>query len=413
MSAVRRNEPIRSWASGDTVEGFALVTRKEVREDRNGRSFVDMVVADASGSMTAKVWADSPALTAEFEAHDFVALRGSVKLYREQLQISIDECRRATAEDRRYGFDEALLVPSTREDVDDLWRRLERAMAGVRRPELARLARHALEVHGPRLREHPAAKSIHHAYRGGLLEHVVSMAELASAVAAHYRQLDRDLLLLGVLFHDLGKLRELGAMPANDYTLEGRMVGHVVIGRDLLRESCLALGDVPDELQLHLEHLVLSHQGKKEFASPVEPMTPEALALHFIDDLDSKLNQLEGARAAGPGLTWIRALGRHVYLEERDDERPARDESWDRGGEQSGEAGREAGREEVAAERAGVRWDGGDGETGERPAEEPGAAVTVTGERAVATVTAGTSGEPEEEERPEPAPAHAERSLFD
>jgi len=313
---VRRNEPIKSWRSGDTIQGFALVSRKEARQDRNGRTYLDMQLTDASGSMDAKVWTDSPALSSEFEAHDFVAVKGSVKLYRDQLQVSIDECRVATEDDRRYGFDEALLVPSTREDVDDLWRRLERVMAQVERPALRRLAEHALAVYGDALKIHPAAKAMHHAYRGGLLEHTTSMAELAVRVCGHYPQLDRDLVLIGVLFHDLGKTRELGAMPVNDYTLEGRMVGHVVIGRDLLRECCAAVGDVPPDLQLHLEHLVLSHQGRKEYASPVEPMTPEAVTLHFIDDLDSKINQLEGTRRDGAGLHWHRGLGRYVWLAE-------------------------------------------------------------------------------------------------
>jgi 3'-5' exoribonuclease len=326
MARSRRNEPVATWESGDAVQGFLLVTRKELRQDRNGRSYLDLEVADATGSMVAKVWTDSPAMEAEFEAHQFVALRGTVKLYRDQLQLSIDECRVAGEDDRRYGFDESLLIPSTREDVADLWRRLEAALGQVRQPALERLAAHALEVHGRVLREHPAAKTIHHAYRGGLLEHVTSMAELALAVCSHYRSLDRDLVLLGVLFHDLGKIRELGAMPANDYTLEGRLVGHVVIGRDLLRESCLALGDVPDDLQLHLEHLVLSHQGRREFASPVEPMTPEALVLHFIDDLDSKLNQLERARHDGGGMQWSKGLGRYVYLAERGEVVPVVDE---------------------------------------------------------------------------------------
>jgi 3'-5' exoribonuclease len=142
------------------------------------------------------------------------------------------------------------------------------------------------------------------------------MAELALRVCGHYPQLDRDLVLVGVLFHDLGKIRELGAMPANDYTLEGRLVGHVVIGRDLLRESCAAVGGVEPDLQLHLEHLVLSHQGRKEYSSPVEPMTPEALVLHFIDDLDSKVNQLEITRESGAGVHWHRGLGRYVWLAE-------------------------------------------------------------------------------------------------
>ena len=315
MPKILRNAPIRTWEAGDSVQGFALLTRKELRQDRNGKSFMDLEVVDASGSMVAKIWSDSPALNGRFEAHQFIAFRGSVKNYRDQLQLTIDDCREATEGDRHYGFDESKLVPSTREDIDDLWMRLLRIYEEqVERPVLRRLAAETLAVHGAALREHPAAKSMHHAYRGGLLEHEVSMAELALLVCRHYADLDRDLVLLGVLFHDLGKLRELGAMPVNDYTLEGRLVGHVVIGRDLLIERCAAIDGFPRDLRLLLEHLVLSHQGRKEFASPVEPMTPEALALHFIDDLDSKINQLRASREAATGMQYHRGLGRFVYL---------------------------------------------------------------------------------------------------
>jgi 3'-5' exoribonuclease len=316
MGKTLRNVPISTWEAGDTVQGYALLTKREERQDRNGKTFLDMEVADATGSIAAKVWSDSPAMTAKVAPHRFIAFRGTVKSYREQLQLSIDDCREVNEGDRHYGFDPALLVPSTREDIDDLWARLERVFAEeVERPVLRRLATETLAAHGKALREHPAAKSMHHAYRGGLLEHVVSMAELALAVCRHYRSLDRDLVLLGVLFHDLGKLRELGAMPANDYTVEGRLVGHVVIGRDLLLERCAAIEGFPADLRLLLEHLVLSHQGKKEFSSPVEPMTPEALVLHFVDDLDSKLNQLGAARETGEGIVFHRGLGRYVYLQ--------------------------------------------------------------------------------------------------
>jgi 3'-5' exoribonuclease len=315
MPRTLRNTPIRSWEAGDTVQGFALLTKKETRQDRNGKSYMDLEVADASGSMVAKIWADSPALNGQFETHRFIAFKGSVKSYRDQLQLTIDDCREVQEGDRRYGFDEAQLIPSTREDISDLWTRLTRLLTErVERPILRRLAAETLEIHGQALREHPAAKSMHHAYRGGLLEHVVSMAELSALVAGHYGDLDLDLMLVGVLFHDLGKLRELGAMPANDYTLEGRLIGHVVIGRDLLMERCRAIDGFPEDLRMLLEHMVLSHQGKKEFASPVEPMTPEALALHFVDDLDSKLNQLRASREANPGIVFHRGLGRYVYL---------------------------------------------------------------------------------------------------
>jgi len=317
LMAKKQNQPIATWQDGDVVVGFALVGRKENRRDRNNKAFIDLELMDASGSITGKIWSDSAALEADFEAHDYVAVRGAVKDYRGQLQVSVLDCRRATDEDRERGFDETLLIPSTRHDVGEMALRLETLLeAQLERPTLRRLARETLAVHGGALREHPAAKGIHHAYRGGLLEHTLSMAELAVAVAGHYRELDLDLLLLGVLFHDLGKLVELGAMPVNDYTETGRLVGHVVIGRDLLRERCAAIEDFPAGLRLRLEHLVLSHQGRLDFGSPVEPMTPEALALHFIDDLDSKLNQLQGVRERGGGMQWLRGLGRYVLLPE-------------------------------------------------------------------------------------------------
>lgn len=313
---LRRNQPIASWEHGDQVQGFALLLRKEARQDRNGKTFLDLELADKTGSIPAKVWSDSSALEGKYEAHDFVAFRGSLKLYKDALQLSIDDCRRATEEDRKFGFDEALLIPSTKEDIGELWRRLETIYGEhIERPVLARLAKEALDVHKKALSEHAAAKAMHHAYRGGLLEHVVSMAELARLVCANYRELDADLVLLGVLFHDLGKIRELGAFPANDYTVEGRLVGHVVIGRDLLLERTAAIPDFPPDLRLQLEHLVLSHQGKKEFSAVVEPMTAEAVVLHFIDDLDAKLNQLRMARESSSGLQFIKGFGRYIYLD--------------------------------------------------------------------------------------------------
>lgn len=311
----RTNEPIATWQEGDLVQGFALVRRREVRQDRNGRDYLDLTLADASGAIPAKAWSDSPALSQSFGAGDYVAFVGTVQSYRETPQMKLDNCRKVVEEDRLRGFDEARLIPTTKEDIDDLWRRLTRIYREeVVRPELVRLAAETLDALGAELREHPAAKSIHHAYRGGLLEHTVSMAELALAVTGHYRDVDRDLVLLGVLFHDLGKLRELAPMPDNDYTLPGRLVGHVVIGRDLLKERAAAIPDFPADLLLLLEHLVLSHQGKKEFSSPVEPMTFEAFVLHFIDDLDSKLAQLRAARDTGSGFVYLRPLERFVYL---------------------------------------------------------------------------------------------------
>ena len=310
----RTNEPIHNFEDGDSVSGFAYLAKMERRQDKNGRDFLDLVLKDASGSISGKVWSDSPALNGNYELHDFVAFRGTLQSYRDQLQMNVRECRRAIEDDRQHGFDEALLIPSTRQSIDELEQRLTEILSQeIEHPILHRLAQETLASHGQQLREHPAAKMIHHAFRGGLLEHVVSMAELALGVCRHYPELNSDLLLLGVLFHDLGKTQELGAMPNNDYTLEGRLVGHVVMGRDLLRERCRAIPDFPTDLQLHLEHLILSHQGRLEFGSPVQPMTPEALALHFIDDLDSKLAQLREANEKEPALQYLTGFSRFLY----------------------------------------------------------------------------------------------------
>jgi len=321
LSTQRTNESISSWQEGDSVSGFALLTKKERRQDRNGRDFIDLRLADSSGSINGKIWGDSPALDGEFESHDFVAFKGLVKSYRERLQLTVQNCRAVNDDDRQRGFDESRLIPSTRESIDTLWSRLEAVYSSeIQDPFLQQLAADALAEHGEVLREHPAAKTIHHAYRGGLLEHVVSMAELALALCHHYSELDADLVLLGVLFHDLGKIHEIGPMPVNDYTTEGRLVGHVVIGRDLLRERCAAIEDFPEAVRIHLEHLVLSHQGLREYGSPVEPMTGEALLLHTIDNLDAKLAQLRQAALEGSGFQFLRGFGRYILVGDREPE---------------------------------------------------------------------------------------------
>lgn len=314
MPMVRRFEPISTWEDGDFVEGYALVTRKERRVDKKGREYLDLELADAKSAAVAKVWPDSPAMDATFDERQFVLYKGTTRLYRGTLQVTLDFCRRVTDKDRKDGFNELDYVPTTPEDLDDLKARLAAIYpALIERPELQRLAEEALSRHGAGLADHPAAKTIHHAYRGGLLEHVVKMAELAVDVCKHYEEIDRDVVLLGVLFHDLGKLRELGAMPDNDYTFEGQLVGHLVIGHQMLVDCARAV-ELPEKLRLHLEHLVLAHHERREYGSPVEPTTVEAVVLAFVDAMDSKLNQLRQARRRGHGFQYLRPMGRSFYL---------------------------------------------------------------------------------------------------
>ncbi len=317
MPFVRDNEPINVWLDGDFAQGFALLSRKEVRQDRNGRAYLDLQLTDATASIVGKVWPDNTSVRGDFVEGDFVAFKGTVKQFRDQLQLSVDHCRKARdPQDRDKGFDPANLIPTTPHGIEPLWARLKAIYPdGLEQPVLRALATIAIERHGNDLREHPAAKTIHHAYRGGLLEHTVMMAELAQTVCVQHPEVDRDAVLIGVLFHDLGKIMEIGAMPANTYTLTGHLVGHVVLGRDLLRACCDAVDGLSAELQMHLEHLVLSHQGRREYGSPVPPSTLEAFVLHFVDDFDSKLNQLIAARRSGTSMQFVRGLDRYVYLD--------------------------------------------------------------------------------------------------
>lgn len=316
MARIRENEPIASWEESDLVQGFALIARAEVRVDRNGREYVDLELADASGRVSGKVWPDSPAMKGDPPIRGFAAYQGIVHRHKGDLQVNLDRYRAVTDDERRSAdFDEGRLVPSAPVPLEELDARLRAVVPGSLEKEWAReLAVRTLARHGDELRVHPAARSIHHAVRGGLLHHTVTMLELAVDVCARYPELDRDLVLLGLLFHDLGKTRELGALPDNDYTFEGELVGHVAIGHAMLRDLLGGLA-VPETDRVHLEHLVLSHHGRREYGSPVEPATAEALVVSQLDALDSKLAQLREARERGErGLVFLRPLGRSVWL---------------------------------------------------------------------------------------------------
>jgi len=183
------------------------------------------------------------------------------------------------------------MLPATGYDVNDLWRQLGNFIEGMSNTDLKALLRAILSDAGiaAAYREAPAARQLHHAWLGGLLEHVVSLLRLGDRVAAHYPLLDRDLLLTGVILHDIGKIRELSWEIGFDYTIEGVLLGHIQMGVDLAEKAIASLPDFPDRLRTLVLHLILSHHGKLEFGSPKLPMIPEALVLNFIDDLDAKM----------------------------------------------------------------------------------------------------------------------------
>jgi 3'-5' exoribonuclease len=295
------------------VTGFFAVSAKQTRSKKDGAPYFALTFGDSTGHIEARMWDTTDA--GDFAVGDVVKLRGQVSRYQDKLQINVDRIRRAAAEE----FDLGDFLPKTERNVDELWAELNAYVDSFANPHLKALLQSFLndEEIASALREAPAAKSMHHAWIGGLLEHIVSLLGICDLAAKHY-QVNRDLLLTGGVLHDIGKLRELRWGTSFDYTLEGQLLGHITIGVGMIERKMDALPDFPPELRVLVNHMVLSHHGKYEYGSPKLPMIPEALLLHYLDDMDAKMQtmQNEFARniAAGRGADqvteWVRSMER-------------------------------------------------------------------------------------------------------
>jgi 3'-5' exoribonuclease len=252
-----------------------------------------LILGDKSGQLEGRVWEPGdPRIAKDFERGDIVKTRGSASRFEDRVQLKIDQLRVALPNE----VDKADLLPSTTYDVATLWRQLLGFVDSLTNLDLKLLLTTMLD--DPALaeayREAPAAKQLHHAWLGGLLEHVVSLCTLADRVAPHYTLLDRDLLLTGVILHDIGKVRELSWEIGFEYTIEGILLGHIQIGAALAERTIDSLPNFPPKLKTLVLHMILSHHGKLEFGSPKLPMIPEALVLNFLDDLDAKMQAVSG-----------------------------------------------------------------------------------------------------------------------
>jgi 3'-5' exoribonuclease len=296
-----------------TIVGFFAATAKQVRSGRDGGRYFALTLGDRSGSIDARMWEIGDA--GDFDAGDVVKVRGQVSRYNEKLQIKVDKIRRAASGD----YELSDFVPQSERNLDEMWAELEGWVATFRDPDLKALLESFLRDPSiaAALRQAPAAKGMHHAWIGGLLEHILSLMGLCERAAQHYPHVNRDLLLTGAVLHDIGKLRELEWGTSFDYTVEGQLLGHITIGIGMIEAKIAALPHFPAAKRLLLEHLVLSHHGKYEFGSPKLPMTPEAILLHYLDDLDAKMQTVRGEltrnEASGRGgeiTDWVRSLER-------------------------------------------------------------------------------------------------------
>lgn len=275
-------------------ESTFLVQAKEIRsKKKSGEPYLVLRLADRTGVMDARMWDNVSAVAEVFKVSDFVEIRGRVQDYNGQAQIVIGKL----AVVPRAQVDPGEFLPRTRHDIDKMFGEVLAAVDGFTDPHLRRLMSDIFrdkEI-ARRYKQAPAASGMHHAWVGGLLEHVLSCLQVGQLLASHYSELDGDLLASGVLLHDFGKIFELSADHAIEYTDDGRLLGHIAMGSAWLERRCDAIEGFPPRLKTLLLHLVLSHHGKLEFGSPKQPLFPEALALHYIDDLDSRLEMMRAA----------------------------------------------------------------------------------------------------------------------
>jgi 3'-5' exoribonuclease len=290
-----------------------VVVSKQVKPKKSGEPYLALTVGDRTGQLEAKMWDNVEDAIDAFEQDDFLKIKGLINKYKNRFQLTIHKVRRLGDSEIEF----ADYLPKTSKNIDDLWKALCDFIDSINDSHLKGLIQAFLadpEI-AQAYRNAPAAKTLHHAYIGGLLDHVVSLFRSCDLVCRNYPQINRDLLLSGAFLHDIGKIYELTYSRSFSYTTRGQLLGHMIIELDMLKEKIDLVPGFPPELRILLEHLIISHHGQYEFGSPKLPMFPEALMLHYLDDLDSKMESMRAhfereADSDSPWTSYNASLGR-------------------------------------------------------------------------------------------------------
>src|ERR1700691_4276701 len=294
------------------TSNFVVVT-KQIKPKKTGEPYLALTLGDRSGQLEAKMWDNVEEVLNAFEQDDFLKVKGLVNKYKNRFQLTIHKLRKLGESE----IDFSDYLPKTTRDIDELWQNLSDFVSSFQNLHLQALVRAFMS--DPEIaaayRNAPAAKTLHHAYIGGLLDHVVSLFRSCDLVCRNYSQINRDLLLTGAFLHDIGKIHELAYNRSFSYTTRGQLLGHMIIELEMLQAKLALVPGFPPELKTLLEHLIISHHGKYEFGSPKLPMFPEALLLHYMDDLDSKMEAMRAqfereADLESPWTSYNASLGR-------------------------------------------------------------------------------------------------------
>lgn len=312
------SETVHQWVNDireeDKVKGLYLVKAKKLGTTKRGDPFLILTLADRTGDIETRVWDRAEELASLFNEGDVLDVEGKADQYRNQIQLVLSDLKKADDD-----FDLSLFMEDSPKSVSEMVSGLKKILKKIENRHLKSLIdrffsdRQFMEA----FRKAPAAKNFHHAYRGGLIEHTLSVCEMALSVANQYPELDRDVLLAGAFLHDIGKIKEFTAGFNIDYTDEGRLVGHLVMGVSMLEEKLQTMKGFPEDLALRLKHLIMSHHGQFDFGSPKRPKFLEALALNLADDLDAKIkgigNFLEKDQKEGSWTDYNRMFERYFF----------------------------------------------------------------------------------------------------
>jgi 3'-5' exoribonuclease len=297
-----------------------LVHSKEIRQKKSGGPYLSLLLGDRTGELDAKMWDNVDEVIDTFGRDDFVKVKGLIEVFHNRPQLTIHKMRRVEESEIDFGD----YFPSSRRDATEMWNELRGIVAAMNHPQLKRLLEALLDDPeiAERFRRAPAAKQIHHACLGGLIEHVLSLCALARMTAQHYSNIDYDLLITGVVLHDIGKIYELSYDRGFSYSNDGQLLGHMAIALRMIGDKLRGLGDFPAPLRSLVEHMILSHHGQLEYGSPKLPQFPEALLLHYLDDMDSKMECMRALiekdrQVEGCFTTFSTALGRSALKKER------------------------------------------------------------------------------------------------
>src|SRR5271155_4351906 len=276
-----------------------VVVSKQIKPKKTGEPYLALTLGDRSGQLDAKMWDNVEEVLNVFEQDDFLKIKGLINKYKNRFQLTIHKLRKLGESEIEFSD----YLPKTTKNVDELWQALTEFVTSFQNPHLKSLVQAFMS--DPEIaaayRSAPAAKTLHHAYIGGLLDHVVSLFRSCDLMSTNYPQINRDLLLTGAFLHDIGKIHELTYNRSFSYTTKGQLLGHMIIELEMLQAKLTLLPGFPDELKTLIEHLIISHHGQYDFGSPKLPMFPEALMLHYLDDPDSKMGAARAALAADGG----------------------------------------------------------------------------------------------------------------